>query len=364
MTFARKVSSVFINCARAATQMRNFTIHRKSVRGIHAFFFIARRTGSLWASAETTGADDLFEIRMDRCICDGNRINYRHPGGVCIFILMDAPASEKRLEQTAGESVAGRCCARSRVDVIGGPIPRKPGYYGEARSQTAVWTWEIPLTFSLAGIAGMSAVIALGSGPVSSCRCCARSHVLAAIAGAVLSPFLLILDLGRPHLFLKCSAYSNIAPPCRWRVDSDSIWGLRGSRVWIALGIARASDFRRHIRSTPELRCRDFHFWRGNLWNFARDLQPASSLEHGDSRVVFCIAHCCRFILELPDWDLPPPCWNCSDIEFPALNFIGFYAAAVETALLIWLSVQQTWRSRSRDPRTRIRLVHSHRRSS
>ena len=48
------------------------------------------------------------------------------------------------------------------VDVIGGPIPRKPGYYGQPVVKPPVWTWEIPLYFFFGGIGGMSAVIALG----------------------------------------------------------------------------------------------------------------------------------------------------------------------------------------------------------
>jgi len=43
-----------------------------------------------------------------------------------------------------------------------------------------------------------------------------------------------------------------------------------------------------------------------------------------------------------------------------ALNFLGFYAAAVETVLLIWLSVDKHGAAYSR---TRVRLAHSHRRS-
>ena len=49
------------------------------------------------------------------------------------------------------------------VDVAGGPIPRKPGYYGQPVVRPPVWTWEIPLYFFVGGLGGMSAVIALGA---------------------------------------------------------------------------------------------------------------------------------------------------------------------------------------------------------
>ena len=46
------------------------------------------------------------------------------------------------------------------VDVSGGPIPRRVGYYGEAVVKPPVWTWEIPLYFFVGGAAGMASLIA------------------------------------------------------------------------------------------------------------------------------------------------------------------------------------------------------------
>src|SRR5207302_3864398 len=82
-------------------------------------------------------------------------------------------------------------------------IPRKPGYFGQPVVKPPVWTWEIPLYFFFGGMAGMSSVIASGAvifHPVDLAR---AAMWLAAIAGAILSPLLLIMDLGRPHLFLN-----------------------------------------------------------------------------------------------------------------------------------------------------------------
>ena len=58
-------------------------------------------------------------------------------------------------------------------------------------------------TFSLAVSAGMSAVIASWRRDLSPCRSCARGHVGGGHAGAILSPLLLIMDLGRPQLFIN-----------------------------------------------------------------------------------------------------------------------------------------------------------------
>src|SRR5207247_1717729 len=81
-----------------------------------------------------------------------------------------------------------------------GPIPRKPGYYGQPVVRPPVWTWEIPLYFFFGGMAGMSAVIASGAVIFHHVDLARMAMWIASIAGVVLSPILLIMDLGRPHL--------------------------------------------------------------------------------------------------------------------------------------------------------------------
>jgi hypothetical protein len=73
---------------------------------------------------------------------------------------MNAPASEKRLEQLREKAWQEGVAPGRGVDVIGGPIPRKPGFYGEPVVKPPVWTWQVPLYFFFGGLAGMSAVIA------------------------------------------------------------------------------------------------------------------------------------------------------------------------------------------------------------
>src|SRR6266536_2970276 len=116
---------------------------------------------------------------------------------------MNAPASEKRLEQLREKAWQEGVVTGRGVDVAGGPIPRKPGYYGEPVVKPPVWTWEIPLYFFFGGLAGMSAVIALAALLFHHVDLERAAVWLAAIAGAILSPVLLIMDLGRPHLFLN-----------------------------------------------------------------------------------------------------------------------------------------------------------------
>ena len=74
----------------------------------------------------------------------------------------DSP-SEKRLEELREQAWKEGVVAGKGVDVAGGPIPRKPGYYGQPVVKPPVWTWEIPIYFFMGGMAGMSSVIASGA---------------------------------------------------------------------------------------------------------------------------------------------------------------------------------------------------------
>ena len=77
-------------------------------------------------------------------------------------MTMNSP-SEKRLEELREQAWKEGVVAGKGVDVAGGPIPRKPGYYGQPVVKPPVWTWQVPLYFFFGGIAGMSAVIASGA---------------------------------------------------------------------------------------------------------------------------------------------------------------------------------------------------------
>src|SRR5438552_4618546 len=109
---------------------------------------------------------------------------------------------ERRLEQLREEAWDKGVVAGHGVDVTGGPIPSKPGSYGEPVVRPPVWTWEIPVYFFVGGVAGMAAVIAL-AGIIFHQRDLARAAIWLAAIGAILSPILLVMDLGRPRLFLN-----------------------------------------------------------------------------------------------------------------------------------------------------------------
>lgn len=88
------------------------------------------------------------------------------------------------------------------VRAQGGPIPQRPGYHGEAVVRPPVWTWEIPAYFFIGGLGGMAPTIACGALATHQAGV-ARAAMLLAGFAAIASPILLILDLGRPHLFIN-----------------------------------------------------------------------------------------------------------------------------------------------------------------
>jgi hypothetical protein len=110
--------------------------------------------------------------------------------------------NEQRLEQLREQAWEKGVVSGRGVDVVGGPIPRRPGYYGEPVVKPPVWTWEIPVYFFVGGLSGMVAVIAL-VGLIFHQSDLARTAMWLAAIGAILSPILFIMDLGRPRLFLN-----------------------------------------------------------------------------------------------------------------------------------------------------------------
>jgi formate-dependent nitrite reductase membrane component NrfD len=248
--------------------------------------------------------------------------------------------SEKRLEELREQAWKEGVVADKGVDVAGGPIPRKPGYYGQAVVKPPVWTWEVPLYFFFGGMAGMSAVIASGAIIFHHVDLALAAMWVACIAGAILSPVLLIMDLGRPHLFLNMlrvfkhrsamsmgawilSAFGACAVPGLIALELHAHQIFPGTldqlvRVATAIFICAAAIFGTLLAT-----------YTGVLigataipaWFLHRTLLP---IHFGTAGLGSAAA-----LLELLGH------------RIAALNFLGFYAAAVETALLIWLSLDK-----------------------
>ena len=248
--------------------------------------------------------------------------------------------SEKRLEELREQAWKDGVVPVKGVDVAGGPIPRKPGYYGQPVVKPPVWTWEIPLYFFFGGMAGMSAVIATGSVLFHHVDLARAAMWLAVIGGAVLSPILLIMDLGRPHLFLNML-----------RVFKHRSAMSMGAWILSAFGAC----------VVPGLIALELHAHQVFPGALDQLLRAAAGIFIFASAIFGTLLATYTGVLigatAIPAWflhrTLLPIHFGTAGLgsaaavlellghRTPALNFLGFYAAAVETALLIWLSVDK-----------------------
>ena len=248
--------------------------------------------------------------------------------------------SEKRLEELREQAWEKGVVAGQGVDVAGGPIPRKPGYYGQPVVKPPVWTWQVPFYFFFGGIAGMSAVIASASIIFHHVDLARAAMWVATITGAILSPILLIMDLGRPHLFLNMLRVFKHRSPMSMGAWILSGFGACAVPGLIALELHVHQIFPGPLDQLLHIGAGIFIFgsaifgtllatYTGVLigataipaWFLHRTLLP---IHFGTAGL-----GCAAALLELLGH------------RIAALNFLGYYAAAVETALLIWLSVDK-----------------------
>ncbi|MGH2398366.1 MAG: NrfD/PsrC family molybdoenzyme membrane anchor subunit [bacterium] len=134
-------------------------------------------------------------------------------------------ATEERLERLREEARRTGRVAEAGIPIVGGPIPHDAtslsGYYGQPIVKPPVWTWQIGLYLFVGGTAGMSGVIALASLLTGQSLDLVRAALGVALAGALVSPVLLIWDLGRPTRFL------NMLRVFKWRsAMSMGVWTL------------------------------------------------------------------------------------------------------------------------------------------
>src|SRR5213594_4317836 len=115
-------------------------------------------------------------------------------------------AREQRLLQLRREAeLSGEIKGRG-IRPRGAPFPTaspETGYYGIPLLKQPSWTWEIPLYFFVGGAAGASAVVGAIANYTGADRRLVRDARWIAAAGSIISPALLISDLGRPSRFLN-----------------------------------------------------------------------------------------------------------------------------------------------------------------
>ena len=250
----------------------------------------------------------------------------------------DSP-SEKRLEELREQAWKDGVVAGRGVDVAGGPIPRKPGYYGQPVVKPPVWTWEIPIYFFVGGLGGMSAVIALGAAIFHHVDLARAAMWLAAI-GVVLSPILLILDLGRPRLFINMLRVFK-----HQSAMSMGVWILTFFGACVVPGLIA-------------LELHVLHTFTGAMDQFVRI--AAGVLIFGSAFFGTLLATYTGVLIgatAIPAWFLHrvllPIHFGIAGLGSAAallellghriapLNAVGFFAAAVESALLVWLTIDK-----------------------
>lgn len=247
--------------------------------------------------------------------------------------------NESRLEQLREEAWQRGVASGRGVDVAGGPIPRKAGYYGQPVVRPPVWTWEIPIYFFVGGLGGMSSLIAFGALLFQHLDVARMAMWIAAIA-SVLSPILLILDLGRPRLFLHML-----------RVFKPQSAMSMGAWILVAFGTCV-------VPGLIALELQSFHVFAGV---FDQIVEVTTGILIFGSAIFGMLLATYTGVLigatAVPAWFLHhrllPIHFGTAGLGSAAallellghrvapLNAIGFFAAAVETILLIWLSIDK-----------------------
>lgn len=243
---------------------------------------------------------------------------------------------EKRLEEIRDTARQRGEITTPGMRVSGGPIPQLPGYHGEAVVRPPVWTWEIPLYFFIGGLGGMAPTIACLAFVRHQSDLARMAMLLAAIA-AILSPILLVMDLGRPLMFI------NMLRVFKWRSPmSVGAWILTmfspcAIIALIAIALHRhglvGGGLDTFVRIVGAIFTVGAAFWGLALATYTGVLigataVPAWNLHHRLLPMHFGIAGLgsAAAMLELLGFRLP------------ALNALGFAVAILET--IFWLSIE------------------------
>jgi formate-dependent nitrite reductase membrane component NrfD len=144
------------------------------------------------------------------------------------IVAMQQPEleKEKRLFEIRREAEQHGKVKAKGIRPAGAPFPQaspETGYYGIPLLKQPPWTWEIPLYFFVGGAAGASAVVGAIADYTGADRKLVRDARWIAAAGTVLSPPLLIADLGRPKRFLNMLRVFKPQSPM-----SVGVWTLMG----------------------------------------------------------------------------------------------------------------------------------------
>jgi formate-dependent nitrite reductase membrane component NrfD len=135
-------------------------------------------------------------------------------------------SSERRLFEIRREAAEHGVVSGKGTRPSGAPFPVasvETGYYGIPLLKEPAWTWEIPLYFFVGGAAGSAAVVGAIANYTGADRKIVRDARWIAAAGSVISPALLIADLGKPSRFLNMLRVFKPQSPM-----SVGVWTLLG----------------------------------------------------------------------------------------------------------------------------------------
>jgi len=113
---------------------------------------------------------------------------------------------ERRLREIRRQAETRGQTSLRGIRPEGAPFPQaspETGYYGIPLLKPPQWTHQIPLYLFVGGAAGAAAVVSAMAHYLGAPRKLVRDARSVAAAGAVISPALLIGDLGRPERFLN-----------------------------------------------------------------------------------------------------------------------------------------------------------------
>jgi hypothetical protein len=155
--------------------------------------------------------------------------------------LTDDRGREQRLEDIRRQAAQQGGLQIIGNRPVGAPFPQaspENGYYQIPLLKPPPWTWEIPLYFFVGGAAGAAAVIGAIADYTGADRELVRDARWIAAAGSVISPALLVSDLGRPERFLAMLRVFKPQSPM-----SVGVWTLVGFSTG-----AIATAFAGHLR--------------------------------------------------------------------------------------------------------------------
>lgn len=244
---------------------------------------------------------------------------------------------ERRLEELREQAWDKGVVSGRGVNVTAGPIPSRFAYYGKPILKPPVWTWEIPVYFFIGGLSGMAAVIAL-VGLIFHRYDVTRAAVWLAAIGAVVSPVLLTIDLGRPRLFLNMLRVFKYKSPMSvgaWIVAGFSSCAIPGL---IALELHSKQIFTgvfdQFLQVVTPLLILGAALWGMLLATYTGVLLGATAIPAWFLHRLLLPIH-----FGVAGLGSAAASLELLGLRIAPLGAIGFLAAGIETALWVWLEI-------------------------